>query len=64
MEYNSSKTQVTAFPAQICQWHERATKEIEAENLKTHMLPSLLFLNYVQEPLVSSPDRTQKLELS
>lgn len=58
------QTQVTAFSAEICQWHERATKEIEAESLKTHVLLSLLFLNYVQEPLISSPDRTQKLEPS
>lgn len=53
---------VTAFPVEICPRHERATKRIEAESLKAHMLPSLLLLNYVQEPLLSSPGRIQKLE--
>lgn len=57
------QTWVTAFPVEICPWHERITK-IEAESLKTHVLPSLLLLNYVQEPLVSSPGRIQKLEPS
>lgn len=56
------QTWITAFPVEICPWHERATKRIEAESLKTHVFHSLLSLNYVQEPLVSSPGRLQKLE--